>query len=179
MARKPKAGGAPSGKTPLATAQAALRRAQADVARLKAEAAEAEEDGDPVEDPASPPAEDAPDPIEDEADEDDADEDEDEEDDEEAEADATSNASASASAIAASPEAAAHPKLALAAISSGLSLKQFKATAAAAGPQASGGRIGRMMAGSRRLGPDSAKAAEGQGSALTRRAEQRRKGGDG
>lgn len=58
-----------------------------------------------------------------------------------------------AKAIAASAEAKAHPALAMAAISSGQTLAQFKATAAAA-PAAGGGRLASTLSGSPRLGAD-------------------------
>lgn len=75
-------------------------------------------------------------------------------------------------AIAASAEAAAHPALALSAISSGLTLKQFKAMATTAGQPGKRSPLADAMAGSRRLGPDATKAGGG-GSTLAANARKR------
>lgn len=75
-------------------------------------------------------------------------------------------------AIAASAEAAAHPALALSAISSGLTLKQFKAMAATAGQPGKRSPLADAMAGSRRLGPDATKSGGG-GSTLAANARKR------
>jgi ClpP class serine protease len=62
-------------------------------------------------------------------------------------------AEAEARAISASPEAKAHPALALSAISTGMTLAQFHAAASAAAAPGKN-RLGAVMAGTSRLGPD-------------------------
>ena len=107
-----------------------------------------------------------------EADEEDEEEDEDET---EASEEATSG---DAAAIAASAEAKAHPQLALAAIRSGMSMAQFKATVEASAAQPRVSRLDAAMSGQRRVGPDAARAETGRagfGARLAERAAERRK----
>ncbi len=78
-----------------------------------------------------------------------------------------------ASAIAASPEAKKHPALALAAIQSGQTLAQFRASAAVAAP-ARTSRLDQVMAGANRLKPDAAKATKGLSGAVQARIEKNR-----
>ena len=78
---------------------------------------------------------------------------------------------AAAAAIARSPEARSHPQLALAAISSGQSLAQFKANAAsvpaeAASSQSKSSPLREAMAGMKRIGADADKKAETAGGGL-------------
>ncbi|HYD26977.1 S49 family peptidase [Brevundimonas sp.] len=90
---------------------------------------------------------------------------------------AQSGAQADAQRIAGSAEAKAHPHLANAAIATGQTFAQFKATIAAhaSAPKAVR-QLGAAMAGSKRLGPDATAGSSGdaQPSALARRAEARR-----
>jgi capsid assembly protease len=148
MAIKPKTAARPSAK--VTSAQAALRKAQAALARARAEEGGAPEDEAEEEDEDA-----APEAMGDETDEeadastgDDEDETTAEEDDE---------TSPSARAIAASAEARSHPALALAAIQTGQTLAQFRASVAAAGG-ATGGRrqLASTLGGSPRLGADGA-----------------------
>ena len=80
-----------------------------------------------------------------------------------------------ASKISASPEAKAHPHLALAAISSGQTLAQFKAGAAALASAPRESRLDKAMAGSRRVGPDNGGKTSGMAAAVARRVEANRK----
>lgn len=160
MARTPKSGGKPSAAAQVAQARKALKMAETNLRRSRAEgevAPEDEEDeADPVEAGPGDEAEDdegetAPDEMEDE---------------EEPE---------SAQAIAASADAKAHPQLALAAIQSGMTLAQFKATANAAGAAPRGSRLDAALSASRRLSPDTpAVGAQGMGGALLADAQRRR-----
>lgn len=144
MAKQPKAGG----KSPaIKAAEAAVRKAQAALARARAEeggrAPEDDEDMDAEddEDQTSPAAEG---------------EDGEEEETPAAEGeDGDDEESDDAAAIAASAEARSHPALALAAIQTGQTLAQFRASVAAAGG-ANGGRkqLASTMSGARRLGAD-------------------------
>lgn len=145
MAKQPKAGG----KSPaIKAAEAALRKAQAALARARAEDGQ----GAPEDDEDEVDAEDDEHEIAPNA------EGEDDEDaDPAAEADDVDDAeeSAPAAAIAASAEARSHPVLALAAIQTGQTLAQFKASVAAAGG-VNGGRnqLASTLAGSPRLSAD-------------------------
>jgi ClpP class serine protease len=80
-----------------------------------------------------------------------------------------------ASAIAASPEAKKHPALALAAIQSGQTLAQFKASAGVAQPVRAS-RLDQVMAGANRLKPDAAQAKAGLSGAVQARIEKNRGG---
>jgi ClpP class serine protease len=102
-----------------------------------------------------------------------------EETDEDADAEDAAPASGEAAAIAASKEAKAHPALALAAIQSGQTLAQFKASAsaAAAGGGARMSRLDAVMRGSARLGADGVRVEggrSGHASAISARAERNR-----
>lgn len=152
VANKPKAGGKPSVRTALATAQAAARKAAAEVQRLKAEAAE--DDADDVEaedegDDADIPKEDGADDVDDVEADDQADDD----------AEQTE-----AEKIAGSPEAATNPKAATAAISAGLTYAQFRKTSAAF---AGGGQrqLEATLKGSPRLGADGSQGGRGKSAA--------------
>ena len=129
----------PQSTAAVTAAEAALRVAQANLTKAKAEAeapaaAESADDADPDEEKDAPEAEET--------------------------ADAGEADAGEASAIAASAEARANPGLALAAIQSGQTLAQFKASAAVAG--ASGrGQLPAAMSGAARLGADSAPAKAG------------------
>ncbi|MET4683692.1 S49 family peptidase [Brevundimonas faecalis] len=80
-----------------------------------------------------------------------------------------------AAAIAASAEAVKHPALALAAIQTGQTLAQFKASAAVAGRTSGGNRLDRALANQSRLGPDGAKKSEGAlGDAVAARIQKNR-----
>lgn len=84
---------------------------------------------------------------------------------------------ADAAAIAASAEAKTHPQLALAAIQSGQTLSQFKASVAAVASAPKASRLDRALAGASRLGPDGRGKAEGAsslGSAVAARIEKNR-----
>lgn len=149
MAIKPKGGASTSAK--LKAAQAAVRKAQAELARVKAETEEAPADEDEDQDEA--PAE-----TTDETDETDPEASDPAEGDEDGEDEAEGDAQA----IAASAEAQSHPALALAAIQTGQSLAQFRASVAAAGGSgAAPRRLEATLKGSPRLGADvqSAKAS--------------------
>lgn len=173
MANKPKAGGKPSrAAAALAAAQAAARKAQADLKRAEAAAQAEAADEDEVEetDPeagADANAADDVDPDEDAVDPDGGEDDDD---------------TTDAQAIAASSEAQAHPALANAAIASGQSLKQFKASVAALGGKAAGGRhqLQATLGGAPRLGADAAGGKDAGGktrrSAAAIAAENTRKG---
>ena len=166
MARKPQAGGKPA-TTRIAQARAAVKTAQANLAKAQATEAVDEDDEDkedvPADDAPADQGEDGDTPADDADDDVDAAVAEDDEDDD-------------SKAIAASAEAKAHPALALAAISSGMSLKQFKASALAGAP-ARGSRLDAAMAGARRLSPDApAPSAQGLGGALVANALQRKSG---
>lgn len=155
MALKPNAGGKPSrAAAALATAKAAARKAQADLARAEAAAAE---EGDPVEEDTDTPPSDSPSDTPAEDGEGTPSEDEDMD-----PAEGSDDEGEDAATIAASPEAKAHPGLALAAIQSKQSLAQFKASVAAlAGAGANGGRnaLRSTLAASPRLGADAAAPA--------------------
>ncbi len=73
-----------------------------------------------------------------------------------AQPDDTENDMDAAAQISASPEAEANPKMALAAIKSGMTLAQFQAACATAGVQAQGSRLDSVMAGAPRLRADAA-----------------------
>jgi signal peptide peptidase SppA len=81
------------------------------------------------------------------------------EDEEEGEADKTaeSDKKDEAAKIAASPLAAKHPQIAIAAIGSKMTLKQFEAAAKAAGPGGKSGQLAQRMQGEQPLGPDGKK----------------------
>lgn len=90
---------------------------------------------------------------------------------------ARQTADATAKLIAASAEAKALPALALAAIRAKLTLEQFKGQVAAALSLPRASRLDAAMANAKRLGPDGASGADGQGritNALTDRAAARR-----
>lgn len=144
VANKPKAGGKPTRTAAVAAAQAAVNKAQADLARAQASAEETEDEDQVVEDA---PAEDEPVPAAEGEDSPAGEEDEDVPADD-------------AKAIAASAEAKTHPALAMAAISSGQTLAQFQASAAAA-PAGGGGRLAATLASSPRLGADAEKGKGG------------------
>ncbi|ADL00692.1 S49 family peptidase [Brevundimonas subvibrioides] len=161
MATKTHAGGKPTRAAQVAQAKKAMKLAQANLARVQAsdaaDPAEDEDDNAPESgtDEAALPGEDEPG--------DETDPDADDEDDDEAKA------------IAASAEAASHPALALAAIRSGMSLSQFKASAGAAGPAHRPSRLDAAMTGARRLTPDAPVAgSQGMGGALVADAQRRR-----
>lgn len=149
VANKPKAGGKPPARTALATAQAVARKAAAEVARLKAEAAEDDADDVEVEDEDDDADITAEDGADDGDDVDVADETDDDADQTEAEK------------IAGSPEAAANPKAATAAISAGLTYAQFRKTSAAF---AAGGqrKLESTLKGSPRLGADGSQGGRGK-----------------
>lgn len=159
VAKTPKAGGKPPARSALAAAQAAARKAQAEVARLKAEA-DAEAVGDEDDADAVPDAEGQDDEVEASTD----DEDEDDADAEDGDADQTE-----AEKIAGSPEAAANPRAATAAISAGLTYAQFRKTS---GALAGGGarQLESTLKGSPRLGADAAKAGKADAAKLDPRA---------
>ena len=144
MAKPNKAAGKPSAA--VAAARAAVKKAQAELARAQAADQAAAEDMDEEDADTDASAETEP------GDEDQPDADTDQEETPDAEDDAADETEAQA--IAASPEASAHPELALAAIQNGLTLAQFKATAQAAGKKAGAGRLASTLAGSPRVGAD-------------------------
>lgn len=159
MATRTQAGGKPTRAAQVASAKRALKLAQANLAR--AEAGEAPPDDEEPEPDAAEPTEGSEaaedDPADDQPD-DDQDQDQDE-----------------SQAIAASAEAEAHPQLAVAAIKSGMSLKQFQAAAVAAGAAPRASRLDAAMSGARRLSPDAPGAsAQGLGGALVADAQRRR-----
>ncbi len=84
-----------------------------------------------------------------------------------------------AEAISRSPEAKTHPQLALAAISSGQSLAQFRVNVAAVSAEASAGAktspLRDAMAGVKRIGADGDRAAETAGSGLVKAAKEYRR----
>lgn len=102
----------------------------------------------------------------------------DEGDEDEPDGDATGDGkSTDAAAIAASKDAKDHPALALAAIQTGQTLAQFKASAAAAAASPRQSRLATALQGAKRLGPDGAKAEgarSGHASAISARAERNR-----
>lgn len=152
----PKGGRAASAIT---AAREAVRRAQADLRRAEAAAsAEAADDEDETED-LDPEAADDTAPAEDE-----------DQDDPQASAD-DEDAEGDAKAIAASAEAQSQPALAMAAIRSGQSLSQFKASVAALGGQASGGRnqLASTLGNAPRLGADVAGGGKGKTAGGARR----------
>lgn len=156
MATRTQAGGKPTRAAQVASAKKALKLAQANLARAEAADAPPEDDED-VEDQAAEPTENS--------DEEGAGEEGGESIDDQDESQA----------IAASSEAKTHPQLALAAIQSGMSLKQFQATATAAGAVPRVSRLDAAMNGSRRLTPDTPGAsAQGLGGALVADAQRRR-----
>jgi len=161
MAKKPTAGGkAPAAQ--VAQAEKAFRLAQSNLTKARAEAAAADtddEDGD----------EDATNALPDDGDEDEGDDSGDEDDD----SDEKEKPSA-AVAIAKSAEAKAHPHLANAAIASGQSLAQFKASVAAMSAAPRTSKLDRAMAGSRRLGADGSKTKAGLSGAVQARIDRNR-----
>ncbi len=165
MANRTQAGGKPAQAAQVAQARKALKLAQDNLKRVSAQAADG--DGDEGADDHGADAADSPGDDEnfDDAGEDGASGGEDDEDEEPDEAQA----------IAGSAEAKANPSLALAAIQSGMSLKQFKASALAAGPERRPSRLDAAMSGTRRLSPDVPSAsAPGIGGALVADAARRR-----
>lgn len=171
MATKPTAGRQARAAAQVAQAEKALRLAQANLAKVKTGATAAEPDEDDDEDDAGAGQGGA------SAEEKDPDEDDDDEDDDAPEASEGGNGEASA--IAASTEAKKNPALALAAIQSGQTLAQFKASAAAAGSAQGGNRLDRAMSGAQRLRADGAKAATGLSAAVANRIDRNRNGGAG
>lgn len=156
MATRTQAGGKPTRAAQVASAKKALKLAQASLARAEATDAPPE-DEDNDDDQATEPSEGLGDDAGEDGDEP-TDDDQDE-----------------SQAIAASAEARTHPQLALAAIQSGMSLKQFQATASAAGAAPRVSRLDAAMNGSRRLTPDTPGAsAQGLGGALVADAQRRR-----
>jgi ClpP class serine protease len=79
---------------------------------------------------------------------------------------AATPAGAEPAAIAASAEAKAHPSMALAAITDGLSLKQFQNQVAASAAAPKGGALREALAQGRRLGPAPAEASQSRGASL-------------
>lgn len=156
VAKTPKAGGKPPARSALAAAQVAARKAQAEVARLKAESEAEDVDDEDESDDAVPDAEDQDDDIE--AATDDEDEDEDDE-----------APQSEAAKIAGSPEAAANPRAATAAISAGLTYAQFRTTS---GTIAAGGarQLEATLKGSPRLGVDATKGGKADAAKLDPRA---------
>lgn len=166
MAKKPQAGGKPTRAAQVAQATKALKLAQANLTRVTAQAADDEEDDDDADQPAGA--------IPGDGEGDDGEGDGDDGDDGAGEGDEDEDLDES-QAIAASAEAKAHPQLALAAIQSGMSLKQFQATASAAGSTPRGSRLDAAMGSARRLTPDApAAGAQGLGGALVADAARRR-----
>lgn len=150
------------------TAKAVALKAE----RTKLAARMAEIDAEAVEDPVEG-ADDAPaDASEGVGDDDEADDDA--EDSPEPEAAAEPEPEDETQAIAASAEAKTRPDMALTAIQTRMTLKQFKAAVATAGAPGKASPLAAAMAGSRRLGPDGGKPAGG-GSTLA--ANARRKAG--
>lgn len=88
-------------------------------------------------------------------------------------ADGDDEAKGEAAAIAASAEAKTHPALALAAIRSGQTLAQFKASAGAA-PPVRASRLDQVMASANRLKPDAAKGKAGLAGAVQARIDKNR-----
>lgn len=176
VAKTPKAGGKPSATSQnakaVAAAQAAVRKAQADLARIQAQAAEeAPADDEDIEDSpdASTEGEDetAPDAVE-------GDEDEVGGEDDQTEAEK----------ISASPEAASNPAAAMAAIRTGQTYEQFKASAAAFGSGGGRRQLESTLKDSPRLGADASSSGAGKVTAgldpraiYARRAERARSGG--
>lgn len=147
MAQPKKAAAMPAVKA----AQAALRKAQADLARAQAESAavpEEDEDEDEGQPAATEPAEE-PEP--------------------EATDDEEEGADDDGKAIAASAEAKAHPTLALAAIQSGQTLAQFRASVGALATAPRTSKLDRAMAGAQRLAPDASKPVKGMAGAVAAR----------
>lgn len=139
MAIRSKSGGKPSA---LARAKAAARKANAEVARLQAQTDEGNEDED-----------------QDIADAEDGNEDEDQDnaDAEIAEGDEDADdedGQTEAQKIASSPQAAANPAAANAAIASGMTFAQFKGQMKAQGQSGGGRRLSGVLGGSQRLGAD-------------------------
>lgn len=171
MANRTQAGGKPAQAAQVAQARKALKLAQDNLKRVSANAADGSDDDD-ADDGAAGAATDGGADDADDADDnggggDGGDGDGDDENDGEGEDEAQ--------AIAGSAEAKANPSLALAAIQSGMSLKQFKATASAAGPERRPSRLDAAMSGTRRLSPDAPSAsAPGIGGALVADAARRR-----
>lgn len=170
MATKPTAGRQARPAAQVAQAEKALRLAQANLEKAKAGATAAEPDEDDDKDDAGTGQGGAS--VEDR----DPDEDDDEDDDA---PEASEGGNGEASAIAASAEAKKNPALALAAIQSGQTLAQFKASAAVAGSAQGGNRLDRVMSGAQRLRADGAKAATGLSAAVAARVERNRGGGAG
>ena len=171
MATKPTAGRQARAAAQVAQAEKALRLAQANLAKVKtgATAAEPDEDDEDDEDDAAGQGGVS-------AEEKDPDEDDDEDDDA---PEASEGGNGEASAIAASAEAKKNPALALAAIQSGQTLAQFKASAAVAGSVQGGSRLDRAMSGTQRLRADGAKGATGMSAAVANRIDRNRGGGAG
>lgn len=168
MATRTQAGGKPTRAAQVAAAKKALKLAQANLARVSADPAEDDDPADQEEDGGGAVSSNG-----DAADEENAEGDEDVDDaggDDDEETD-----DAAAQAIAASAEAKAHPQLALAAIQSGASLKQFRAMAEASGAAPRVSRLDAAMKGARRLTPDApAAGSQGLGGALVADAQRRR-----
>ncbi len=76
--------------------------------------------------------------------------------------------------ICASKEAAAHPQLALAAISTNQTFAQFQANVKSAGSSQGRGRLDAAMSGARRLKPDATKSASGMSASIAARIEKNR-----
>lgn len=170
MATKPTAGRQARAAAQVAQAEKALRLAKANLAKVKAGATAAEPDEDDEADDAGAGQGGA------SAEEKDPDEDDDEDDDA---PEASDGGNGESSAIAASAEAKKNPALALAAIQSGQTLAQFKASAAVAGSAQGGSRLDRVMSGAQRLKADGTKAATGLSAAVANRIDRNRNGGAG
>lgn len=164
MAQTSRGGGQPAAQ--VAQAEKAFKLAQANLTTARAAAAEkdkADDDKDAAPDDADKGGE---------ADDDTpaADDDKDDKDDE----DETKTGAEAAVAISKSGEAKKHPALAHAAIASGQSLAQFKASVAALGDAPKVSRLDAAMAGARRLRPDAAGGKSSMGSAVSARIERNR-----
>ncbi|WP_368933558.1 S49 family peptidase [Brevundimonas naejangsanensis] len=167
MATKPTAGRQARSAAQVAQAEKALKLAQANLAKVKAGAAAPEPDDEDDKDDVGAGQGGS------SAEEKDPDEDDDEDDDP---LEASEGGNGEASAIAASAEAKKNPALALAAIQSGQTLAQFKASAAVAGSAQGGNRLDRVMSGAQRLKADGAKAPTGLNAAVAARIDRNRGG---
>lgn len=152
----------PAAAAQVAQAQKAFTLAKSNLAKAKADAAadvtdDEEEDADAA-DPKTP---------EGDGDDEDTEKDPDEDDDEE-------DKPSDAVAIASSAEAKAHPAMANAAIASGQSLAQFKASVGAMAGSQRTSRLDAAMSGGRRLRPDATKAASGVSASIAARIEKNR-----
>lgn len=153
----------PAAAAQVAQAQKAFTLAKSNLAKAKASAAaDVTEDEDEDADAADPKT------PEGEGDEDDTETDPDDEDDDK------EDKPSDAVAIASSAEAKAHPAMANAAIASGQTLAQFKASVGAMGGGQRTSRLDAVMAGGRRLRPDATKAASGASAAMKARIEKNR-----